>query len=81
MVPQNAHSIKDYKIQRNSNVVLNMGLCGGALDSRVEKGTTTSFKDIVKRKSSTCVPKIQNTPNTYIVEKMEKAPSMDVNLP
>jgi len=43
---------------------------GGAPIPRISKGTTTTFKDVVKGKSSTSIEKIQNTPGLYIVEQM-----------
>lgn len=79
---QNGIQLKDYAIERNSTIILNIRLREGVPRINNPNGPTT-FKDVVKKKTEThtSFDSIQNIPRPYIIEQIEQAPVMEVNLP
>lgn len=88
---QDVIQLKDYNIDRNATIIINLRLRGGAPRMSNPYGSTSSarnpkgpasFKDVVKGKVATTY---RQSPNLsilapYLVEQMEKAPDMSVNL-
>jgi len=81
--------LKDYGIQRNSTIIQNLRLQGGApgesiqaRSSSIDKGQA-SFKDSLRGKATTQDKQIPNLriPCSYIVEKMEKSPDLSIEIP
>lgn len=62
---------------KDSNIILNLRLRHEATCLKNPNGPA-SFKDAVKGKVVAPTDHIQNMPGPYIVERVEKAPTMDV---
>lgn len=69
--------MKYYGIARNSTIILNLRLRGGASGFKNPNGSI-SFKDAMKRKAPITMDHIQNMSRHYIVEQMKKYPTMQV---
>lgn len=79
-VLQDSYQLKDYSIIKNSSKILSSRLRGGAQGAKNSIGTFVSFKEIVQGKTSAIANLGQNNPGPYIVDQMEKAQPMEVNL-
>jgi len=88
-VLQDVVHLKDYGIQRNSTIILNLRLKGGAPRASFPPGSSSagkglaSFKGALRANAFTQDKQNPNLtiPSLYIVEMMEKAPDLSIELP
>lgn len=71
--------MRDHCISRNSSIILNLRLHGGASGPR-NPGDPISYTDSAQMKGSNIVELPDYNPGHYIAEQMKQDPSMVVNL-